>query len=335
MFPEKIEKAFDLMEQSIQLIQRSLDTSFLDAYTENGENIIDNYQVRVLDGVPDEQTVQKLETIYQQLQAIELEPEEIRRLSQLILLKGNKAESLQANHQLTPDSIGFLFVYLIEQLYGPEQPLKILDIANGMGNLLLTIILNLNIAKYSVQGFGVDIDDTLLSVSATNTEWTKAAIQLFHQDGLQDLLVDPVDVAVSDLPIGYYPNDDKAKEFDSAAQEGHSYAHHLLMEQAMKFVKPDGYGLFLVPTNILETEQSSYFKNWLQNNVYLQGMIQLPDELFKSVQSRKSILFVQNKGEHSAQVKEVLVAKLGSLKDPAKVTQFFQQFEAWKSSNLK
>ncbi len=335
LFPEKIEKAFGLMEQSIQLLKQSLDTSFLDAYTENGENIIDNFQVRVLDGVPDEQTVQKLKTIYQQLQAIELEPEEIRRLSQLILLKGNKAESLQANHQLTPDSIGFLFVYLIEQLYKPDHSLKILDIASGMGNLLLTIILNLNIANYPAQGFGVDIDDTLLSVSATNNEWTKAAIQLFHQDGLQDLLVDPVDVAVSDLPIGYYPNDEKAKEFDSAAEEGHSYAHHLLMEQAMKFVKPDGYGLFLIPTNILETEQSSFFKNWLQKNVYLQGMIQLPDELFKSVQSRKSILFVQNKGEHSEQAKEVLVAKLGSLKDPAKITQFFQQFEAWKSSNLK
>lgn len=335
LFPEKIEKAFGLMEQAIGLLKRSLDTSFLDAYIENGENIIDTYQVRVQDGVPSEQTVQKLKAIYEQLQAIELEPEEIRRLSQLILLKGNKVESLQANHQLTPDSIGFLFVYLIEQLYSPKQSLKILDIANGMGNLLLTIILNLNIAKYTVQGFGVDIDDTLLSVSATNNEWTKAAIQLFHQDGLQDLLVDPVDVAVSDLPIGYYPNDEKAIDFDSAAEEGHSYAHHLLMEQAMKFVKPDGFGLFLIPTNILETEQSSFFKNWLQKNVYLQGMIQLPDELFKSVQSSKSILFVQNKGDHSKQVKEVLVAKLGSLKDPEKVTQFFQQFEAWKSSNLK
>lgn len=334
LFPDKIEKAFGLMEQAIGLLKRSLGISFLDAYTENGENIIDNYQVRVLDGVPEEQTVQKLKTIYEQLQAIKLEPEEIRRLSQLILLKGNKAESLQANHQLTPDSIGFLFVYLIEQLYSSEQPLKILDIATGMGNLLLTTVLNLNIAKYSVQGFGVDIDDTLLSVSATNNEWTKAAIQLFHQDGLQDLLVDPVDVAISDLPIGYYPNDEKAKEFDSAAGEGHSYAHHLLMEQAMKFVKPDGYGMFLIPTNILETEQSPFFKKWLQKNVYLQGMIQLPDELFKSEQSRKSILFVQNKGKHSEQAKEVLVAKLGSLKDPAKVTQFFQQFEAWKSSNL-
>ncbi|MFK4566623.1 class I SAM-dependent methyltransferase [Enterococcus sp. UD-01] len=334
MFPEKIEKAFDLMEQAIQLLKGSLDTSFLDAYIENGENILDSYQVRVLDGVPDEQTVQQLEALYQQLQAIELTPEEIRRLSQLILLKGSKTEVLQANHQLTPDSIGFLFVYLIEQLFNSKQELKILDIASGMGNLLLTVLLNLNLADYQAQGIGVDIDDTLLAVSATNNEWTNAAIQLFHQDGLQDLLIEPVDIAISDLPIGYYPNDEKAQGFDSAAETGHSYAHHLLMEQAMKFVKPDGYGLFLVPSNILETEQSEFFKNWLQKNVYLQGMIQLPDELFKSEQSRKSILFVQNKGEASTQA-EVLVAKLGSLKDPAKITQFFQQFEAWKSSNLK
>jgi site-specific DNA-methyltransferase (adenine-specific) len=335
LFSEKIEKAFGLMEQSIQLLQRSLDTSFLDAYIENGENIIDAYQVRVLDGVPDEQTVQQLKTIYQQLQAIELDSEEIRRLSQLILLKGNKAEPLQANHQLTPDSIGFLFVFLIEQLYNTKQSLKVLDIATGMGNLLLTVLLNLKLANFNVQGFGVDIDDTLLAVSATNNEWTQASIQLFHQDGLQDLLIDPVDVTISDLPIGFYPNDEKAAGFDSAAEDGHSYAHHLLMEQAMKYVKPDGYGLFLIPTNILETEQSSFFKNWLQKNVYLQGMIQLPDELFKSVQSRKSILIVQNKGVQSEQAKEVLLAKLGSLKDPAKVTQFFQQFETWKSSNLK
>lgn len=35
------------------------------------------------------------------------------------------------------------------------------------------------------------------------------------------------------------------------------------MEQAMKYVKPAGFGLFLIPTNILETEQSEFFKNWL------------------------------------------------------------------------
>lgn len=335
MFSEKLEKAFDLMEQAIALLKQSLDTSFLDAYIENGENIIDNYQVRVLDGEPNDETASKLERIYQQLKKLDLASEEIRHLTQLILLKGNREESLQANHQLTPDSIGFLFVYIIEQLSGKKEPLRILDIASGMGNLLLTLVLNLRIAGYEVQGYGVDIDDTLLSVSAINNEWTESNIELFHQDGLQELLLDPVDVAISDLPIGYYPNDEKAKSFDSAVEETHSYAHHLLMEQAMNYVKPGGYGLFLVPSNIFETEQASYFKNWLQKNVHLQGIIQLPDDLFKSEQSRKSILFVQKTGDDSSQVKEVLVVKLASLKDTAKITQFFQQFETWKSSNLK
>ena len=105
----------------------------------------------------------------------------------------------------------------------------------------------------------VDIDETLFGSIFCEQCLVTSNIQLFHQDGLQDLLLDPVDLALSDLPIGY-PNDERAKGFAAAAEEGHSYAHHLLMEQAMKYVKPAGFGLFLIPTNILETEQSEFFK---------------------------------------------------------------------------
>ncbi len=211
--------------------------------------------------------------------------------------KGGTTEHLQANHQLTPDSIGFLFVFLIEQLFTKKtEPVRVLDIAAGMGNLLLTVLLNLTNAGYQTEGFGVDIDDTLLAVAASTSDLTQANVQYFHQDGLQDLLVDPVDVAISDLPIGYYPNDQKAKEFLTSAKVGHSYAHHLLLEQAMKYVKPDGFGLFLMPSNFLETEQSENVKKWFKEKGYLQGMIQLPDELFRNKQSQKSILILQRKG---------------------------------------
>ena len=47
-----------------------------------------------------------------------------------------------------------------------------------------------------------------------------------------------------------------------------------------------------------------------------------------------SCLF-KTKGADAEQVKEVLLAKLASLKDINKVTEFFKQFEAWKASNLK
>ena len=68
--------------------------------------------------------------------------------------------------------------------------------------------------------------------------------------------------------------------------------------------------------------------------MYLQGIIQLPDELFLSKASQKSIILVQNHGAKSQQVPEVLVAKLATLKDPVKITEFFTQFEDWKASNL-
>jgi site-specific DNA-methyltransferase (adenine-specific) len=72
----------------------------------------------------------------------------------------------------------------------------------------------------------------------------------------------------------------------------------------------------------------------LKDDVLLQGIIQLPDELFKSEHSRKSILLLQKKGETAQQAEKVLLVHLPSLKDPAQVTEFFKKFEDWKSSNL-
>ncbi|WP_368250604.1 class I SAM-dependent methyltransferase [Enterococcus sp. 2201sp1_2201st1_B8_2201SCRN_220225] len=334
MFPEKIEKAFGLHLEAIQLLQNALSTSFIEAYIENVENVLDEYQVRVQNDQPDEVTTKRIEGLYEALQEQALEPEEIRKLSQLLLLKGSKTEQLQPNHQLTPDGIGFLFVYLIEQLFAKEETLSLFDPAVGMGNLILTSLTNLTLAKRVVKGFGVDIDETLLAVAAADAQWTQSDLTLYHQDALQDLLVDPVDVVLSDLPVGYYPNDEQAQSFLTGVSEGHSYAHHLLIEQGMNYTKENGYGLFLVPSNFLESEQGPQLKQLFTEKVYLQGIIQLPDELFLNKASRKSIILLQNHGEHSKQVPEVLVAKLATLKDPVKITEFFTQFEDWKASNL-
>lgn len=335
MNPEKIETAFSLMEKAIITLQQSLGTSFFDAYIENTENLVDNAKVRVIDQQPNAATVEKVEVLYQEILALGLEKEEWRKLTQLILLKGSMLENLQPNHQLTPDSIGFLFVFLIEQLtLKKEQPISVLDVTVGMGNLLLTTIINLQAANYSVKGIGVDNDETLLAIAAADSLLVGEEVKLFHQDSLQDLLVDPVDYVVSDLPVGYYPNDQQAEKFMTHSEKEHSYAHHLLIEQAMNYVKSDGFGLFLVPSNFLETEQGPLLQKWLKDEVFLQGIIQLPDELFKSEHSRKSILLLQKKGETAEQAEKVLLVHLPSLKNPTNVTEFFKKFEDWKSSNL-
>ena len=47
-----MEQGFNQNLEAIQLLQNALGTSFLEAYVENAENLIDDYQVRVVDGVP-------------------------------------------------------------------------------------------------------------------------------------------------------------------------------------------------------------------------------------------------------------------------------------------
>ncbi len=168
---------------TIQLLQNALETSYLDAYIENIENINDHYQVRVVNGVPKQSTVEEIQRIYQKLQGISLEKEEGRKLSQLLLLKGMQTEPLQPNHQLTPDSIGFLFVFLLEQLYPKKDSLKtIADLACGMGNLLSTVLTNLEKEGYGLHAYGVDNDETMLAVAASNSQWLPTDVTFIHQD---------------------------------------------------------------------------------------------------------------------------------------------------------
>ena len=64
MSPEKWKSLFHLSLEAIQVLQNALETSYLDAYIETIENFIDQYRVRVIDGVPSEADAQRLEAIY-------------------------------------------------------------------------------------------------------------------------------------------------------------------------------------------------------------------------------------------------------------------------------
>ena len=331
-----VEIGFQDLSESVKLLQQTLDTSFFDAYVENGENLLDDGKVRVIDNVPNQAQVKQLETTYQELLGLDLSTEEKRKITQLTLLSGLKVEPLQANHQLTPDSIGFLFVYMIEQLMKHKKDqLVVGDLSVGMGNLLYTVLSNLELAGYkNTKGIGVDVDELLLQIAAVNKNWLKLNVDLFHQDCLEPLLIEPLDVAIADLPIGYYPKDEVAKEYMTSFPTEHSYAHHLIMEQSMKYVKENGFGLFLLPNNFLETEQAESVKKWLMEEVYLQGILQLPKTLFSQKSLGKSIVLVQNKGDKASQAKEVLLAELPSLKENKSVLNFVNQFRQWCESNI-
>lgn len=329
-----VESLFHRLDQATLLLQQQLSTSYLDALIEVGDDLIDGGQVRVEAGRPDATAAMKLTQLYQEIQPLLVDAETTRRGLQLALLKDIETDAIDANHQLTPDSIGFLVAYLANQVMRQTQ-MTVLDPAVGTGNLLTTVINQLNqVDDVQIQGFGVDNDDSMLAMANVMITLQHRDIQLFHQDALDPLVMPKMDLVVSDLPVGYYPRDDQATHFKTAAQKGHSYVHHLLLEQSVNQLVAGGWGIFLVPSQLFTSNEAPSLVAWIQSQAHLQGILNLPSELFQNKQAQKAILLLQKHGGSAKQAGQVLLGEFPSLKDAQAVADFTNQIDEWVATNV-
>ncbi|MEK4486737.1 class I SAM-dependent methyltransferase [Psychrobacillus sp. FSL H8-0484] len=257
--------------------------------------------------------------------------EQIRKAVQLAILKGMK-KSAQVNHQMTPDAIGLLVSYFVKEMAKGKKELSILDPALGTGNLLYTIMNAIPTENYA---FGVEIDELLIQLAAQTGELLTHDVQLFRQDALKPLLIDPVDIVVSDLPVGFYPDEETAQDYFLQSKDEMSYAHHLFMEQSMKHVKPGGYLYFLVPATIFETKQAAQLHKFIKEQGWIQAVIQFPSSIFKTKGQEKSLLILQKKSEALKAPREVLLAKVPNMSNKEAMELFFQKIDIWQEENSK
>lgn len=308
---EKIEQAYALLLENVQEIQNELLTNFYDALVEqNGSYLDGNIE---LDSVRQNN---------EKLKALKLNKEEWRRAYQFLLMKAAQTEPLQANHQFTPDSIGFILTFLIDQLSKKEH-IDILEIGSGMGNLVETI---LNNTQKNVDYLGLELDDLLIDISASIADVMDAKVSFVQGDAVRPQVLKESDVIISDLPVGFYPDDSIAARYEVASTEEHTYAHHLLMEQSLKYLKPDGYAIFLALNDLLSSSQSDLLKKWLQKHAQIVAMIALPEALFGNAAYAKTI-FVLKKQEE--QVVQPFVYALSDLQDQNDLLEFSEKFQNW------
>ncbi|MBB4824259.1 site-specific DNA-methyltransferase (adenine-specific) [Sporosarcina luteola] len=253
--------------------------------------------------------------------------EEIRRGLQLAILKGMK-QNAQPHHQMTPDAIGILVGYIASKLVHSKEEVALLDPAAGTGNLLYTVM---NSMVGAASAFAVEIDDLLVRLAAVSADLLEQPVRFYVQDGLRPLLVDPVDLVISDLPVGYYPDDDNALNFEMMPTEGHAYSHHLFIEQSLNHLKPGGYGLFITTVNLFESDQSELLQTYLKRHAMIRAIIQLPDSLFKHVSHAKFILILQKPTEDMAAkgAPDVMLAKVPDMMDKNLMAQFFRKIDKW------
>ena len=251
--------------------------------------------------------------------------EEIRRGLQLAVLKGMK-QNAQPHHQMTPDSIGMLIGHIAGKLVDGEHNITLLDPAVGTGNLLYTVM---NTIGKNVTASAVEIDEILIRLSAVTAELLEQPVMFLVQDALRPLLVDPVDITIGDLPVGYYPDDDNAANYRMMPTEGHAYAHHLFIEQSIKHTKPGGYGIFIIPVNLFESEQTAQLQPFLQKKTIIRAIIQLPASLFQNKAHEKSILILQRPFLEEKPSPDVLLAQVPDMKEKQAMAQFLQEIDEW------
>ena len=308
---EKIEQAYTYLLENVQIIQNDLTTNFYDALIE--QNGI------YLDGQTNLEQVKKNN---QALKRLALRKEEWLRTYQFLLMKASQTEPLQANHQFTPDAIGHLMIFIIEQLW-LTKTLSLLELGSGMGILGANFLTSMN---KKVDYLGIEIDDLLIDLAASMAEVMDLQMGFVQGDAVRPQVLKESDIIVSDLPIGYYPDDQIASRYQVAAKNEHTYAHHLLMEQSLKYLKTRGFAIFLAPSNLLTSPQSDLLKIWLTEQAQLVAMVTLPEDLFSQGAQSKTIFVLQKK---LAQDIEPFVYPLASLRDPEILLEFKENFQNW------
>lgn len=115
--------------------------------------------------------------------------------------------------------------------------------------------------------------------------------------------------------------------------EGHSFAHHLFIEQAIEAVKPSGYAFLVVPSQLFEGDYVKQLENFIATETEMQAFLNLPKTLFKSERAQKSILILQRKEHNVTKPVEVLLANIPDFKNPQNFQQFLSELKTWLSQN--
>ncbi|MBK5450763.1 class I SAM-dependent methyltransferase [Bacillus sp. TH22] len=321
---QAVETLFSIFDSSTVVLRKELDVTYLEALVETGDNL---FEGAILQEELSESTIERLNREYSTFNEETYKGEEIRKAFQLAILKGMK-EGVQANHEMTPDAVGMFMSYLFHKFMQGQKEITVLDPAIGTGNLMTTLF---NSAKeeLTMSGFGVEVDEVLIKLALVNANLQKHAIEFFHQDGLAPLYIDPVDAVVSDLPIGYYPNEIVASEYTLKANEGMSYAHHLFIEQSVKHTKEGGYLFFLVPNFIFESDQAPKLHAFIKETCFIQGLLQLPVSMFKNEKNAKSIFVLQKKGQGVTMPKQALLVELPKFSNMKAMENVMDQLNTW------
>ncbi|WP_152657340.1 class I SAM-dependent methyltransferase [Oceanobacillus sp. CFH 90083] len=321
MEQSNVEKLYKCIDNITEMIQSAKNETYLESLVLSLNILLDGGRQDELDDVTRHKVIEAIQTVNEEV----FDAEPYRKAVSLAILKAMKGAS-QQQHLLTPDTVSFLISYLMNKLIDSKRQISIFDPASGTANLLTTV---LNQMENPFKAYASEVDPTLIELAVLNANLQRREISFYHQDSLRPFLIEPVDVVVTDLPVGYYPDDATAAEYQLKADEGHSYAHHLFIEQSLKYLKDGGFFIGVIPEFLFDSDQSDKLYAFLQETAHIVGVIRLPETFFKSKNQAKSVLVLQKKGDGTKEPKQPLLVQLPSFKNAQAMADIIKQVNLW------
>ena len=251
--------------------------------------------------------------------------ETIRKVYQFLLLKALK-ELNNPSYDITPEVITMYISHLIECIYG-DKKVSITDLASGSGSLLINIAA---LVKGEKEITSVDVDSNYVRLQQNIFNLLETNVEIINQDALKPLNIKKQDIVISDIPFGYYADEDNSLNYKLCSTEGYSLNSLLFIEQAANYLDENGVGMLVIPKKVLELEDN--FKKFLEEDINLNAVITLPDEMFKNASQQKAIILITKKGQ-TRLPNQVFLAQIPSFQNKASYAKFIEEFKEWLENN--
>lgn len=287
---------------------------------ENGQSFIENLGLAMEDIYTNQREMLEQATL-----------QDRRKAFQFAYLSLMQEENIQANHQITPDSIGLILGFLVQRFTQDNDELHVVDIASGAGHLSAAV--KEVLTETTIMHHLIEVDPVLSRVSVHLANYLEIPFDVYPQDAIMPLPLEESDIVIGDLPIGYYPVDDRSKEMKLGFKEGHSYSHYLLIEQAVNALKGAGYAFLVVPSELFSGEHVKQLEKFITTETEMQAFLNLPSTLFKNEKARKSILILQKKKADVTKPVEVFLANIPDFKNPQQFQGFITELNQWMNTN--
>ena len=287
---------------------------------ENGQSFIENLGLAMEDIYTNQREMLEQATL-----------QDRRKAFQFAYLSLMQEENIQANHQITPDSIGLILGFLVQRFTQDNDELHVVDIASGAGHLSAAV--KEVLTETTIMHHLIEVDPVLSRVSVHLANYLEIPFDVYPQDAIMPLPLEESDIVIGDLPIGYYPVDDRSKEMKLGFKEGHSYSHYLLIEQAVNALKGAGYAFLVVPSELFSGEHVKQLEKFITTETEMQAFLNLPSTLFKNEKARKSILILQKKKADVTKPIEVFLANIPDFKNPQQFQGFITELNQWMDTN--